>query len=102
MYACNQVTLDKSSSLLIFSSISEPRREALIDYAKIVGSEVISIDEERFAGILKVVYGNKMSELQELRNVFHGLETLYSTCLPKVDPVLLNDLLIREPRNQTH
>jgi hypothetical protein len=35
-------------------------------------------------------------EMQELRNVFHGLESLYSTYLPKVDPVLLNDLLLRE------
>src|ERR671932_638118 len=35
-------------------------------------------------------------EIQELRNVFHGLETLYSTYLPKVDPILLNDLLLRE------
>ena len=37
-----------------------------------------------------------ISELQELRNVFRGLESLYSTHLPKVDPVLLNDLLLRE------
>ena len=37
-----------------------------------------------------------MSAIQELRNVFHGLESLYSTYLPKVDPVLLNDLLLRE------
>ena len=37
-----------------------------------------------------------MSELQEIRNVFYGLETLYDTYLPKVDPVLLHDLLIRE------
>src|ERR1044071_7832925 len=36
------------------------------------------------------------AELQELRNVFHGLETLYSIYLPKVDPILLNDLLLRE------
>ena len=35
-------------------------------------------------------------ELQELRNVFHGLETVYSTYLPKVDPVLIHDLLLRE------
>jgi hypothetical protein len=34
--------------------------------------------------------------IQELRNVFHGLETLYITYFPKVDPVLLNDLLLRE------
>ena len=33
-----------------------------------------------------------MSQIQELRNVFHGLGTLYRTYLPKVDPVLLNDL----------
>ena len=36
------------------------------------------------------------SELQEIRNVFRGLETLYHTYLPKVDSVLLNDVLIRE------
>jgi hypothetical protein len=35
-------------------------------------------------------------ELQELRNVFHGLESLCSTYLPKVDPVLIHDLLLRE------
>jgi fructoselysine-6-P-deglycase FrlB-like protein len=48
-----RVTLDKSSSLLIFSSVSEARRGTLISYAKFVGSEVISIDEERFANIPK-------------------------------------------------
>jgi fructoselysine-6-P-deglycase FrlB-like protein len=48
-----RVTLDKSSSLLIFSSVSEARRDTLISYAKFVGSEVISIDEERFADIPK-------------------------------------------------
>src|SRR3954447_23351019 len=37
-----------------------------------------------------------MSELREIRNVFQGLETLYQTYLPKVDPILLHDLLIRE------
>ena len=37
-----------------------------------------------------------MSDLQEIRNVYTGLETLYQTYLPKVDPVLIHDLLIRE------
>ena len=37
-----------------------------------------------------------MSAIQELRNVFHGLETLYITYLPKIEPMLLNDLLLRE------
>jgi hypothetical protein len=36
------------------------------------------------------------SELQEIRNVFKGLESLYQTYLPKIDPSLLHDLLIRE------
>jgi hypothetical protein len=34
--------------------------------------------------------------LKELRNVFHGLQTLYQTYLPKVDPILIHDLLVRE------
>ena len=37
-----------------------------------------------------------MSELQEIRNVFHGLGMLYDTYLPKVDLILLHDVLIRE------
>lgn len=35
-----------------------------------------------------------MSELQELKNVFTGLQTLYETHFPKVDPALLHSLLI--------
>jgi glutamine---fructose-6-phosphate transaminase (isomerizing) len=46
-----RVTLDKETSLIIFSSLSESRRETLINYAKIVGSKVISIDEETFFSI---------------------------------------------------
>src|SRR5438874_3549746 len=37
-----------------------------------------------------------MSELEEIRNVFQGLDTLYQTYLQKIDPILLHDLLIRE------
>jgi glucosamine--fructose-6-phosphate aminotransferase (isomerizing) len=45
-----RVTLDKETSLITFSSLSESRREVLINYAKTVGSEVLSIDEETFFG----------------------------------------------------
>jgi hypothetical protein len=38
----------------------------------------------------------QVSELREIRTVFHGLETLYQTYLSKVDPALIHDLLIRE------
>jgi len=43
-----RVTLDTQSSLLIFSSLSEPRKQILTNYANAVGSEVISIDEEEY------------------------------------------------------
>jgi hypothetical protein len=37
-----------------------------------------------------------MSEVQEIRSVFQGLRTLYQIYLPKVDPILIHDLLVRE------
>ena len=36
------------------------------------------------------------TELQEIRNIFHGLETLYQMYLPKIDPALVHDTLVRE------
>jgi hypothetical protein len=36
------------------------------------------------------------SELQQIRMVFQGLQTLYQTHLPKVAPSLIHDLLVRE------
>jgi hypothetical protein len=40
-----------------------------------------------------------MAELHEIRSVFQGLESLYSTYLPKADPILIHDLLIREKKD---
>jgi hypothetical protein len=37
-----------------------------------------------------------VSELQEIRRVFQGLQSLYQMHLPKVDPALIHDLLVRE------
>ena len=34
--------------------------------------------------------------LKELRIVFRGLQTLYQAYFPKVDPILIHDLLVRE------
>ncbi len=34
--------------------------------------------------------------LQDIRMGFQGLRTLFQTYLPKVDPALINDLLVRE------
>jgi hypothetical protein len=42
----------------------------------------------------------KMSdELQEMKMAFQGLQTLYQTYLPKVDPLLINDLLMRQQQD---
>jgi hypothetical protein len=41
-------------------------------------------------------------ELQELKTVFQGLHTLYETYLPKVDPILIHDLLVREKEKSEH
>jgi glucosamine 6-phosphate synthetase-like amidotransferase/phosphosugar isomerase protein len=43
-----RVTLDKNTSLVIFSSLEEPRREVLINYARIIGCEVLDMNEEIF------------------------------------------------------
>jgi hypothetical protein len=39
-----------------------------------------------------------MSELREIKRAFQGLQTLYETYLPKVDPALINDLLSRQQK----
>ncbi|HZL21713.1 MAG TPA: hypothetical protein VFC05_00190 [Nitrososphaeraceae archaeon] len=40
-----------------------------------------------------------MSALNEIRKFFQGLQTLYQTYIPKVDPILINDLLSRQEKN---
>ena len=40
--------LDRQTSLLIFSSFSEPRRESLMNYARTIGSEVIDVHDNLF------------------------------------------------------
>ena len=45
----HHLTLDGLSSLVIFSSLLESRRRTLINYAKAVGCEVMSVDEEKFS-----------------------------------------------------
>ena len=35
-------------------------------------------------------------DLKEIRRVFRGLQTLYQSHLPKINPSLIDDLLIRE------
>jgi hypothetical protein len=39
------------------------------------------------------------SNIEEIKTVFKGLQTLYETYLPKADPILVHDLLLREQQN---
>lgn len=41
---------------------------------------------------------SSISELKEIRRAFQGLQTLYETYLPKIDPHLVNDLLSRQQK----
>jgi len=41
-----------------------------------------------------------MTGIRDIRIAFQGLQTLYETYLPKVDPRLINDLLSREQQGQ--
>jgi hypothetical protein len=40
-----------------------------------------------------------LSEIREIKNVFLGLQTLYGSYFPKVDPALIHDLLMRLHEN---
>lgn len=39
------------------------------------------------------------SEIKEIKTVYRGLQTLYNTHLPKADPGLIDDLLMRQQQN---
>ena len=41
-------------------------------------------------------YDKSIDTLREIKIVFQGLQTLYQTYLPKADPTLIHDLLVRE------
>jgi len=44
-------------------------------------------------------YKKTTDKLLEIKTVYKGLRTLFETYLPKADPVLLHDLLVREQQN---
>ncbi len=70
-----RVTLDKQSSLVAFTSITEPRKDTLIKYAKTIGAEVIEINEKTFNGVSneftwfeQLLYGQQLAlELSKRR-----------------------------------
>ena len=48
-----RITLDKQSSLVAFTCITESRKDSLIKYAQAIGTEVIEINENTFNGLSK-------------------------------------------------
>jgi hypothetical protein len=50
----------------------------------------------------QTAYHRSTDRLREIKTVFQGLQTLYQTYLPKADPVLIHDLLIREIEKSEH
>ena len=46
-----RVTIYKQSSLVAFTSVTEPRKDSLIKYAETIGTEIIEINENTFDGI---------------------------------------------------
>ncbi|MGH9965370.1 MAG: SIS domain-containing protein [Nitrososphaeraceae archaeon] len=62
-----RVTLDRQTSLVIFSTLHEPRREALINYTRIIGCEVLDIKEEifdlpkEFGWLAQLIWGQQLA-----------------------------------------
>ena len=65
-----KITIDKQSSLLAFTSITEPRKDGLIKYAEAIGSEVIDINEntlgfngipKEFTWLAQLLYGQQLA-----------------------------------------
>jgi fructoselysine-6-P-deglycase FrlB-like protein len=65
----HHLTLDRLSSLVIFSSLVQSRSHTLRNYAKAVGCEVISVDEEKFSTpkefrwLAQLVWGQQLASV---------------------------------------
>jgi fructoselysine-6-P-deglycase FrlB-like protein len=65
----HHLTLNGLSSLVIFSSLVESRSHTLINYAKAIGSDVLSIDEEKFSTpkefrwLAQLVWGQQLASV---------------------------------------
>jgi fructoselysine-6-P-deglycase FrlB-like protein len=63
-----RVTIDRQSSLVAFTSVTETRKNSLIKYAETIGTEVIEINEDTFDGIFReytwlaqLLYGQQLA-----------------------------------------
>ena len=65
-----KVTIDKQTIILVFTSVIQPRRESLLIYAKVIGTEVIEINEDtsgfnripkEFVWLAQLLYGQYLA-----------------------------------------
>lgn len=63
-----RVTIDRQSSLVAFTSVTETRKDSLIKYAGTIGTQVIEINEDTFDGISReftwlaqLLYGQQLA-----------------------------------------
>jgi glucosamine 6-phosphate synthetase-like amidotransferase/phosphosugar isomerase protein len=62
-----RLTLDNKTSLIIFSSVQEPRREALINYAKTIGCDILDMHDnlfdlqKEFSWLAQLLWGQQLA-----------------------------------------
>lgn len=65
-----KITIDKQTSILAFTSATQPRKESLLEYAEAIGSEVIEINEytlgfndipREFVWLAQLLYGQYLA-----------------------------------------
>jgi glucosamine--fructose-6-phosphate aminotransferase (isomerizing) len=83
-----RVTLDDRTSLVIFSSVQEPRREGLINYAQTIGCDIMDIHEDmfdlpnEFSWLAQLIWGQQLAlelskELKTNPDTARGDQHLY-------------------------
>jgi hypothetical protein len=69
------------------------------NYSSNSSTSLISLQQQVNKEQEQTQYKKTTDKLLEIKTVYKGLRTLFETYLPKVDPVLIHDLLVLEQQN---
>jgi hypothetical protein len=69
------------------------------NYSSSSSTSLISLQQQVNKEQEQTQYKKTTDKLLEIKTVYKGLRTLFETYLPKADPVLIHDLLVREQQN---
>jgi hypothetical protein len=69
------------------------------NYSSSSSTSLISLQQQVNKEQEQTQYKKNTDKLLEIKTVYKGLRTLFETYLPKADPVLIHDLLVREEQN---